>query len=429
MTTTCQPGLPASMHQLLAHRRVLMLQGPMGPFFLKLATFLEAHGSTVCKVNFNGGDAWFHPGRGSIGYAGTPGQWPTWLAGVLRQRCIDAVVLFGQARPIHAAALRVARQCHVPCYVFEEGYFRPDYVTLERGGVNASSSLPRSACAIEEPPVADIAAPSPTGHCFRAMAAVAVQYSLAAWAARPWFPHHRHHRDIDPFRGAALWLRSGWRKLRCAWTERKVLDELCGPERCGRWFLLALQVPTDSQIVHHSRFDGMVEVIDEVVASFAAHAPIDRSLVIKHHPMDRAHNDYASHIRMLEVRHGLRGRIRYVHDLDLATLLRHCAGVVTVNSTTGLQAMLHGAPVCTLEDCYYSLAGLVDTRPLAQFWSGPRPADQALYRRFRQHVIHATQLNASFYALAPALGGAMARAGRGISRRASVVRHQAWEGE
>src|SRR5262245_32306763 len=86
------PALPTSMRQLLMHRRVLILQGPMGPFFARLAAFLEQHGQIVSKVNFNGGDAWFYP-RGALAFDGTLEQWPAWLADVLLSRRIEAIAL------------------------------------------------------------------------------------------------------------------------------------------------------------------------------------------------------------------------------------------------------------------------------------------------------------------------------------------------
>jgi len=44
-------GLPASRG-----KRVLLLQGPQGPFFRRLAADLTEAGAVVHKVNFNGGD-------------------------------------------------------------------------------------------------------------------------------------------------------------------------------------------------------------------------------------------------------------------------------------------------------------------------------------------------------------------------------------
>jgi capsular polysaccharide export protein len=48
--------IPTSLDRLLCQRRTLMLQGPMGPFFERLARTLRAHGQQVWKVNFNAGD-------------------------------------------------------------------------------------------------------------------------------------------------------------------------------------------------------------------------------------------------------------------------------------------------------------------------------------------------------------------------------------
>src|SRR5207253_3330067 len=42
--------------EALRGKRVLLLQGPVGPFFRRLAARLRAAGAEVHKVNFNGGD-------------------------------------------------------------------------------------------------------------------------------------------------------------------------------------------------------------------------------------------------------------------------------------------------------------------------------------------------------------------------------------
>lgn len=43
-------------------RNVLLLQGPVGPFFSRLAHDLELAGASVHKVNFNAGDSLFYGG-------------------------------------------------------------------------------------------------------------------------------------------------------------------------------------------------------------------------------------------------------------------------------------------------------------------------------------------------------------------------------
>lgn len=49
-------------------KRVLLLQGPIGPFFKNLSVDLTNAGATVFKINFNGGDCFFYPN--AINYKG-----------------------------------------------------------------------------------------------------------------------------------------------------------------------------------------------------------------------------------------------------------------------------------------------------------------------------------------------------------------------
>jgi capsular polysaccharide export protein len=393
---------PQSLVNLLSCRRIVLLQGPMGPFFRHLATYLTSHGAEVRRVLLNGGDWLFHFGPGTERFTGTQAAWPDWLAQRLRGGRADALVLFGQSRPMHRQAIAVAQRLGVPVYVFEEGYLRPDFVTLEPGGVNGRSSLPREVQAYDDAP-ARAMRPLPTAPSFARLALFATGYALAMAACRPLFPHALHHRPLNPLAEAACWLRGGWRKLVHRVAERRVLPLLTAPAHSRRWFLLALQVHNDAQIADHSRFSGMPEVIAHVLASFAAEAPPGAALVVKHHPMDRAYRDYGRLIRATAQALGIADRVLSVHDLHLPTLLRHAAGVVTVNSTVGLQALYHGRPVCVLGEAIYGLPGLVHRDGLASFWRAPAPVDRALFARFRATLIARTQLNASFSGRMPAL--------------------------
>src|SRR5262249_29321674 len=141
--------------------------------------------------------------------------------------------------------------------------------------------------------------------------------------------------------------------------DRAPLARLLAPERHKGWFLVPLQVNNDGQVRDHSRFRDMRHFLDEVVGSFADHAPPDLGLVVKHHPMDRAYTDYAGHIAQLAAKHRLQERLRYLHDPHLPTLLQHARGVVTINSTVGLQSLFHGTPVITLGESVYNVPGIV----------------------------------------------------------------------
>ena len=126
----------------LRAKKVLLLQGPVGPFFRRLAKRLRAAGAEVHKVNFNGGDCLFYP-TNALTWRGHPGDWPQFLARLLEQHRIDIVLLFGDCRPIHRVARTVAQQHGVRVGAFEEGYLRPNFITFEQFGVNGYSRIPR----------------------------------------------------------------------------------------------------------------------------------------------------------------------------------------------------------------------------------------------------------------------------------------------
>src|SRR5690606_9564915 len=129
----------------------------------------------------------------------------------------------------------------IPAYVFEEGYLRPDFVTLERGGVNGKSHLPRNGAFYLAQARFPASGAIPTRQRFRRMAAYAIAYYLAASLLSWRFPHYRHHRPIQPVREAVRWTRGGFRKMQCRWAERGLLKRLTHREMRKRWFLLPLQ--------------------------------------------------------------------------------------------------------------------------------------------------------------------------------------------
>ncbi len=386
---------------LTQHRRVLLLQGPVGPFFRRLAQYLSGGGARPFKINFNGGDAAFFPGTESDGvfsYRNTLYGWRSYLHSFLITHDIDAIVLFGDCRPYHRIAAKLSRRLGLPVYVFEEGYLRPDFITLERDGVNANSLLPRSAGFYAALADAEPFEARPVGNMFWAMGLWGFTYSLAGMVMAWRYPYYRHHKDYFTLGQWGGWLRAGLRKA-LFWLREGDIERRLRTELVGRYFVVALQLYNDAQLTCHSNYSCVDDFIAEVIESFAVAASADRYLVIKHHPMDRGFRDYAGLIVELARQFGVEGRIFYVHDLHLPALLRNAAGTVVVNSTVGLSSLYHGVPVKVLGRAFYDIAGLTHQGPLAQFWSRPAPIDAALYGRFRQHLIRQTQINGSFYFL------------------------------
>ena len=361
---------------------------------------LEQAGAQVFKVNFNGGDCLFYPFR-AFNFRGSMEDWPAYLETLSDQLDIDVLLLFGDCRPIHRLAHEVAHRRGLEIGVFEEGYIRPNHITLERFGVNGNSLVSRNPIFYLNNPMPSIEPPLPVGNTFWVTAMWAALYYLAAGLLKPFFLHYRHHRPLTWLEGLP-WLRSIWRKGYYALKERSILARLTG-ELNGRYFLVPLQVYNDAQIHTHSGFKSIGNFVDEVMLSFAKHAPQDAALVIKHHPMDRGYHDYTRLIRKRIGELGLQGRCFYIHDQHLPTLMVHSRGVVVINSTVGLSALHHGAPLKVCGNAIYDMPGLTFQRGLDDFWQNAQQSkpDNLLLQRFNGYLVQHTQLNGSFYKRLP----------------------------
>src|ERR1051326_6328563 len=138
-------GLNGHAHAEAAEpRSFLLLQGPIGPLFWLLARRLRRAGHRVTRVLFNGGDRLFWRGPGAVAFRGSLEQWPDFLQDLLRRHAVTDIVLVGDCRPLHRAAVAAVRDRGVAVHVLEEGYLRPHCLTLEREGVNGFSRLLRT---------------------------------------------------------------------------------------------------------------------------------------------------------------------------------------------------------------------------------------------------------------------------------------------
>jgi len=127
---------------------ILFLQGPVGPFFSRIAKDFTQRGFTVHKINFNGGDKLFFRGENVVDYEGTPDQWSDYLKTFVEKNGISRIYVFGDCRFYHRIAKHIASSASIGFYVFEEGYVRPNYITLESGGVNGYSQLMNGATSV-----------------------------------------------------------------------------------------------------------------------------------------------------------------------------------------------------------------------------------------------------------------------------------------
>jgi capsular polysaccharide export protein len=386
-------------------RTFLFLQGPQGSFFHKLGCALQAQEQHVRRVNLNAGDAYDWPLAGAVDYRGTADYWPFWFDEYIVAQNVTDIILFGDCRPYHRAAVEVAVQRHVRVHVVEEGYIRPNWVTLEAHGVNGFSHLPRmpdyylkQAAAL--PPLADEEALP--GSFYQRGRDAWVYYSKTA-LGRWRFPHYRSHRKGFLFLEWLGWIQKflkagrvlevlsicfGFGQIAQAKAQHdrktaKVMEQLAGKS----FFILPLQLSNDFQIRVHSPYSSMQQACAFVLASFAKYAPPDALLVVKEHPLDISFFNWQAYVKKRAKRHGVAHRVVFLAAGDLDWLCTHSIGMVTVNSTSASFALPLGKPVIALGDAVYDMARITHQGPLNGFWQAPKPPCAETYAAFVR-VLH-----------------------------------------
>lgn len=390
----------------------LFLQGLAGPFFTRLGDRLRAEGHAVHRVNLCGGDALAWWGRPALAWRGeaatdppagsgagggsTVDGWAAHVADLLDRLQITDLMLFGALRPLHRAAIPLARARGVRVHVFEEGHVRPHWISVERLSARDTPWLPRDADwyreaghLLPEPvPARPIQVP------LQVRAAQELAFHLANAVNPVAFPHYRSHRQhVAALEALGFARRFATLPVR-ALGEARRLEALLASG--APFFMLPLQLDGDAQIVHHSPFADIAEVIELVLRSFALHAPAGTRLVVKNHPLDAGLHGHGRTVARLVNQFDLAGRVLYVETGHLPTLLGAARGTVVVNSTVGLSALSQGCPVKALARPIYELPGLTVRDALDAFWREPAPPDPALFEAFRRTVIHATQVNGDF---------------------------------
>ncbi|WP_282603622.1 capsular biosynthesis protein [Paracoccus sp. PARArs4] len=382
-------------------RVFLMLQGPHGPFFDRLARLLRAAGSTVWRCGFNAGDEFFWSDRARfLRHEGPVEDWPAHLDAILTDKGVTDLVLYGDVRQIHAEARRMAAERGITVHVFEEGYLRPYWITYERGGSNGNSVLMQIPLAqmraVLREQISEVRRPPAHWGDMRQHKFYGAFYHFLILLRNARYRAYRGHRSISVFDEFRLNLRRlvmapvyattrtlQWRKLRLSgWP----------------YSLVLMQLEHDASFLGHSDFRRNAEFVDMVIDAFAKSAPRHHHLVFKAHPLEDGRAGNRRAIRAACERHGLTGRVHYIRGGKLADIMAHARAVVTVNSTGAQQAMWRGVPVKALGRAVYDKPGLVSNQPLADFLAAPDAPDPQAYRTFRDYLLQTSQIPGGFYA-------------------------------
>ena len=381
----------------LDDKNILLLQGPVGFFFKKLDKIFRAKGAKTYRIGLNAGDEFFSYRDNYTSYKGKPQGWEGFIVSYLKEHAIDKVFLFGDCRYYQSLLISESNTLGVEVFVFEEGYLRPHYITLEKHGVNDYSRIPRYPEFYKKIKLIDLPAPkfsTPNPVCNWS---IVIAYYFVARLLNFRYPHYRHHRNFSATEEFFFGIRSLLRKVIYTHRDKKLLSVIQN-ELSNQYFFVPLQTHNDFQILQHSGYGSIEKFIIEVLESFASQANEKDLLMFKHHPIDRGRKNYKEFILQQAEELGMTKRVIVVHDLPLPICLKHAKGTITINSTVGLSSILKGIPTITLGKAIYNIEGLTNKHlNLNKFWTDYTKPDHKLALKFRQYIIKTTQLNGNFF--------------------------------
>jgi capsular polysaccharide export protein len=282
------------------------------------------------------------------------------LARLLEREGFEYVVLFNGRMNLFVTALDVvAERAGVQRLVFEQGLFRPDYVTIDGRGVNWRNSVHSLEELLSDEPLDYQRTP-----LYRDLVGLLplrrdgiVDYKrrvgpatlLRAYVRMKLQPRERIYlrtaENRDLLDAAVLPKRRRVRPTR-------ILDSLLAAQRF-RWVVLCpFQVETDTQIVLHSPYvrsmADFVRVVVDALKRFNAGRSERAGVLFKVHPMH-------DHAVALDCEDAF-----LVNESSVPEILRRrCDALVTINSTAGIEAIEAGRPVITLGQAFYNIPGVI----------------------------------------------------------------------
>lgn len=376
MGKICSDYSGSNTIRVLGMRHFLFLQGPHGSFFKRLGEELLKKNYQVSRINLCGGDWLDWHGERTCCYRGQKNLWGAWISRYFEQNKVTDLLVFGDWRPMHSEAITIAKIKNIRVWVFEEGYLRPAYITMERDGVNGRSHLFADLGDIlqefekikENLETEPKKVSNPLSHRMK----LAFNYGALEFLGRPFFPWYKTHRPNGILKEGFAWLV----RLATKYKNRKLTgQELKKIYRKKRpFFLFPLQLDSDSQVRLYSPFSGMKDAIIYVLSSFAQYAPSDEILVVRNHPMDNGLINYRQFIKSFAEAIGISERVFFVETGNAKLMMAHAKAMIVLNSTIGMTGLRNGLPVYCVGTSIYAMKGLaVDKKQqyIHEFWNNP----------------------------------------------------------
>ncbi len=355
--------------------KVLMLQGPVGPFFKHLQNVLIANGFNVSRVCFNYSDHFFSAKKDNVHFSGDEAEWREWLFDFVKNNKINYIIYFGSDRVIHKIAFEVAQLEKIETISLEEGYLRNGFITVEKNGNNSRSPIAGKMMPSDFQPTDDMEVEHLNGNLYMGL------YGAIYYTLRNLFSYGKKrklfHRDISLVTESFYWLRNAYARLVNTSKDRDTIKDLIENSN-KNFYLVPLQVGADSQLKSPALNWNSERLIKETLKSFALQ-DFEKKLVFKIHPLDIGHYNYKQFIHAQAEKLGIMNKVEVICVGNLGSLVKHALGMITINSTSGLSAIYHGVSLLVIGRSVYAnseLAVCADGNPnFDKFWHNQKVAD------------------------------------------------------
>jgi capsular polysaccharide export protein len=329
-------------------RHFLFLQGPKSSFFPQLAKHLRTQNFKVTKINFNAGDQLFWRGD-AIYYTYPMSNWAGYISDICKIRGVTDLIVFDDKNQIHSQAISALKKQGISIYVFANGYFDTNHITLEIGGTNANSPMPREPMHYMRTPTIHMEnePEKVRSHCIGKMISEIAYISATK--------NGDVLNVISPLKFAQNLLNASYINL----LKNK------------RYF-----------VANFSADEAYMA--DEIIASFAKNT-VDSLLII---------NCPAKISSSQE-------RVLCLQNANLPRLIRNAEGLIVCGSIDGLSAIEQQKPLVALQDAIFNFAGLTNQAKLSGFWHRRIAANPSLYGKFKNHISAKTQINGGFFGAKP----------------------------
>ena len=388
---------PFFKKKVLIEGNCLFLMGPIGTFFARLSNYLEENNVRTYKILFPLHEYGFNQSR-IIKYDQNINYFKKFLSKTLINYEIKHIFMYGNVLIPHKQTLDLVQELkiegkNINTHIFELGYLRPNFVTLENEGINYNSSLIKSRqFYLKQDSFSDL--PIPKKHARFRIRKIWKTISFINHSFKNYKIVEKDHK-LQP-KPIYIWyqIKGFILKYFFFFTEYKLKNYFLGKN----YFLVILQVSTDSQLTEGSDFKDNKKFIYKVIKDFAEANPNGVNLVFKHHPRDRGYTNYFNQIKKISNEFDVLNKVFYFHDYFLSKLFQNpnCKGTVLINSTVGYQSLYHSVPVKSLGITPYNIEGLSSQQDLTSFFRNPSIVDRLLFKKFYKHVMENSQINGNF---------------------------------